>query len=695
MATMIDPRRLRDRTAARAPRRASDDAVDLRARAFATARRHSIIVRALRTLLPVFALAILVVYGATTWRLTALRTAGIKLDDIRISSDHLLMASPTYAGYGKDGSRHNVRAKSAETDLVSQKRVKLTAIEGDIVQPSGTTIELKAVRGTFEQDTGVLELHEQIDVRSTDGMAAKLTTATVYTKESRVVSNEPITADMPSGRIRAKRMELDTKQRLAAFVGDVAVRMTPQQSAAKAAGDTSSGGTGASAPAPAKKEKPASSALGPSFSSGEPVDVTADRLDVDDNKHIAKFRTNVVARQGTSTLTAPELDAEYAGRAALPGQPSKSETKGQTPADQAAASRLTNLKARGGIVMTREGGDQATATTLHYDAEEQRTALAGPVVITSGTDRRATSNHAEIDHKADKLMLIGSVVLTQARNVLKGERLAVDRPGGRTRLDSPVGSGRISALLYRGEEGRTRKSPTGAGGEQREGGAFGAFRSDPNAPVDIDAAALDFEDAKRSAHFTGSVVAKQGEFVIRTPSLTAFFTGQASLMAALPAAKSSEPSTPATLKKIEARNGVVVTGSDGQKVTGDWADFDPQSNFATVGGRVVAYQGKNIVEGTKLVIDLTSGKTRFEIDAPQGVKPLQAPETSAVPCVPGQNCTSRRRIRAVFYPKDAKQLAKSRTPRSKDAASPSSPATGTGQSSWQSETTKAPAAKGQ
>ena len=85
--------------------------------------------------------------------------------------------------------------------------------------------------------------------------------------------------------------------------GDVAVRMTPPP-------------TDSTAP---KKEKPAATALGPSFSSGEPVDVTSDRLVVDDGKHTAMFRANVIARQGTSTLAAPELDVFYAGRSALPG----------------------------------------------------------------------------------------------------------------------------------------------------------------------------------------------------------------------------------------------------------------------------------------------------------------------------------------------------------------------------------------
>ncbi len=225
MATTIDPRRLRDRTASLAPEAAGDD----RARAFTLARRHSVLVRALRFALPMAAFAMLGVYGATTWQIATLRSAGVQLEDIRISSDNLIMAAPKYSGTGKDGSRHAVRARSAETDLLTRNRVKLTAIEGELLQLSGTRIDLAATRGTFEQESGVLELFEQIDVRSTDGMTAKLTSATVFTKENRIVTNEPVTADMPTGSVRARAMELKTKQRQATFTGDVAVRMIPQQ----------------------------------------------------------------------------------------------------------------------------------------------------------------------------------------------------------------------------------------------------------------------------------------------------------------------------------------------------------------------------------------------------------------------------------------------------------------------------------
>ncbi|ODT30580.1 MAG: hypothetical protein ABS54_02155 [Hyphomicrobium sp. SCN 65-11] len=667
MATAIDSRRLRDRPGGFVPSGTGHAAGDDRVRAFAAARRHSWMVRTLRLALPLLAVGMLGVYGATTWRIATLRASGVTLEEVRLSNDLLVMANPKYAGSGKDGSRHAVRARSAETDLLTQKLVKLTAIEGDITQLTGNKIDLTATRGTYDQETGVLELHEQIDVRSTDGMTAKLTAATVMTKENRIISNEPITAATATSRIRALRMEMATQSRLATFTGDVAVRMTPPP-------------TDGTAP---KKEKPAATALGPSFSSGEPVDVTSDRLVVDDGKHTAMFRANVIARQGTSTLAAPELDVFYAGRSALPGAAAS-----ESAADPA-ASRLTKLEARGGVLMTRDT-DRATATTLHHDAEAQRTTLSGPVDMTSGIDRRATSAMAEIDHKADRIMLDGAVVLYQGRNILRGERLAIDRANGRARLDSPPDAarspGRISVLLYRTEQ-PARSRPSAPAADTSENGVIGAFRTDPNQPIDIDAAVLDFDEARRNAHFTGNVVAKQGEFVMRTPSLTAYFQGQTSLLSAAP--KGGDAASASSLKKIEARNGVVITGKDGQKVTGDSADFDPVANFATVTGRVIVHQGKNVVEGSKLIMDLTSGRTRFETDGAQTATARPAPESS-LPCVAGQTCTSKPRVRAVFYPKDAKRPPATRNaPGSAARQAPDQAPTprGTGQSSWQSSTT--------
>ena len=47
----------------------------------------------------------------------------------------------------------------------------------------------------------------------------------------------------------------------------------------------------------------------------EPIDITANRLDVNDTAKTAMFTGNVRAKQGKATLTSPELEVTYEGRA--------------------------------------------------------------------------------------------------------------------------------------------------------------------------------------------------------------------------------------------------------------------------------------------------------------------------------------------------------------------------------------------
>src|SRR3569833_1898795 len=65
------------------------------------------------------------------------------------------------------------------------------------------------------------------------------------------------------------------------------------------------------------------------------------------------------------------------------------------------------------------------------------------------------------------------------------------------------------------------------------------------------------------------------------------------------------------IKKLEARGGVIVTQKE-QTATGDLGLFDMPSNTVTLTGNVVMTQGKNVLRGDKLVVDLTSGVSRVE-----------------------------------------------------------------------------------
>src|SRR5690606_31903415 len=85
-----------------------------RSRAFEEARRHSLIVSWLKVILPVCALAVLSSYGFSVQRSIPVGNGKIELGPVSFSSDVLTMHHPRYEGYGKDGSRFLVTAKTAE-----------------------------------------------------------------------------------------------------------------------------------------------------------------------------------------------------------------------------------------------------------------------------------------------------------------------------------------------------------------------------------------------------------------------------------------------------------------------------------------------------------------------------------------------------------------------------------------------------
>jgi lipopolysaccharide export system protein LptA len=59
---------------------------------------------------------------------------------------------------------------------------------------------------------------------------------------------------------------------------------------------------------------------------------------------------------------------------------------------------------------------------------------------------------------------------------------------------------------------------------------------------------------------------------------------------------------------------VVVTQKD-QVVTGETAVFDTKTNLVTMLGGVILTQGKNVLRGDRLMVDMTTGVSRVESDS--------------------------------------------------------------------------------
>ena len=136
-------------------------------------------------------------------------------------------------------------------------------------------------------------------------------------------------------------------------------------------------------------------------------------------------------------------------------------------------------------------------------------------------------------------------------------------------------------------------------------------------------------DAQKYATFKGNVKAVQGSTTLRATELDVHYVGGGGdsltkgpeTTGATPAADTKSEGAGGVglggqkgtqISKIEARGEVVITSDQDQTTTSDWALYDVPAQMVTVGGNVVLMQGKNVLKGDRLVIDLKTGESRFE-----------------------------------------------------------------------------------
>jgi lipopolysaccharide export system protein LptA len=191
-----------------------------------------------------------------------------------------------------------------------------------------------------------------------------------------------------------------------------------------------------------------------------------------------------------------------------------------------------------------------------------------------------------------------------------------------------------------------------------EAGAQSAVQGVPNAmqgfsqnrdqPIQIEAATLEMRDKKREATFSGNVKVVQGDTTMTSKKLVVFYdstsppaapTG-ASAASAKAAAKSAPipsatpgPGGSSSIRRLEAQGNVVVTQKD-QVVTGETAVFDTKTNLVTMLGGVVLTQGKNVLRGDRLMVDMTTGVSRVESDSGR-VQGLFQSSGQGGPVIPG------------------------------------------------------------
>lgn len=608
------------------------------------ARRHTLIVRTLRFVLPIIAVGVVGLYVASAMSSLDLVGKLAQLPIPTITPENVTMDNPRYEGFSGDGGSYVVRARTARQDFKQTELIHLNEISGEMIDSRKVRTEMKAASGIFHTKTNVLNLLGGIDISSNDGIAGRLASATVFAKRGVILSKEPSTLKMRQGEISSNQLMIWQKKRKVMFVGDVKTRLTPPPD------ETTNGSTEAG-----ENAGKAEQLIG---SSNEPVDIASNLVRVEDVKSTASFVGQVKAVQGDQILHSERLDVFYENQDGAPA--------GQAGIPGAGSGRVTRMASSTPIIITRGDTERITADSLDVNAIDEVAVLAGNVEMASGEERSARSDFAEIDARNDTALLTGDVIVTQGPNEVRGGRLLINRRLGTSHLVSPAApgqpEGRIFAKLQR--DGRAAGSSGARSGNETgtmQGMTVGTFKTDPDAPVNVEADELTVSEIQKTVQFLGDVRAVQGGFSIRTSKLIAHYTGGGSLLD--PAGQDSESageSSGAQLTRISAREKVLVSSSGGQSATGDWAEFDVEGNSVTLGGDVVITQGKNIVRGTRLKIDMTSGNSMIET-APEAAgagwaSTMQPDGGTAKPvAAPGGVAARGGRPSAVFYPTQFKQ----------------------------------------
>jgi lipopolysaccharide export system protein LptA len=178
--------------------------------------------------------------------------------------------------------------------------------------------------------------------------------------------------------------------------------------------------------------------------------------------------------------------------------------------------------------------------------------------------------------------------------------------------------------------------------------AMQGFSQNRDQPIQIEAASLEMRDKKKEATFAGNVKVVQGDTTMTSKTLVVFYDSTSSPGAPPPPANSKaaktapiQSATPgpggsSSIRRLEAKGSVVVTQKD-QVVTGETAVFDTKANMITMLGGIVLTQGKNVLRGDRLLVDMTTGVSRVESDSGRVQGLFISSGGGGTPTIPGMS----------------------------------------------------------
>ncbi len=176
----------------------------------------------------------------------------------------------------------------------------------------------------------------------------------------------------------------------------------------------------------------------------------------------------------------------------------------------------------------------------------------------------------------------------------------------------------------------------GQGSNASPSGVFGGGRAaSTDQPIDISSNALEVQQAKQVAIFTGQVEAIQGDLRLKADTLKVHYRqksaapapGKPAVKTPAPAAAPAQDDSMGSISRIEAIGNVFVS-SPTETAQGETGDYDVDKKVVVLVGNVVITRGQSVLRGNKATVDMITGRSTMEVQPGQRVRGLFVPERS-------------------------------------------------------------------
>ena len=191
------------------------------ARRYAAAKRHSLVVKFLRFLIPfgsVVALATIVAIAVFDPFRTI--STGLAVASFNLSGSQITMEQPHLRGFKQDMRPYEVNADKALQDLKNPTLLDLSDMKAKVGLADRKTALIEAMRGLYDSQAEKMSVDKPLHIKS-DSYDVQMQSAKVDFKAGSVFTDQAVRVIMSTGTIDADKMEVIDSGRRIVFSGRV------------------------------------------------------------------------------------------------------------------------------------------------------------------------------------------------------------------------------------------------------------------------------------------------------------------------------------------------------------------------------------------------------------------------------------------------------------------------------------------